>query len=141
MADSIQERILEEVADLHGVPAGAYNIRANGQTAGRNTTANIDIVTKTDKPGIDIRIKPGTRNESVHIPVVVSASGLRRWSITISSSVRTRMWSSWQAAAFITAGTRIQSMTESTASLWERMQRSNMWRSITARVTATASAS
>ena len=77
MADSIQERILEEVADLHGVPAGAYNIRANGQTAGRNTTANIDIVTKTDKPGIDIRIKPGTRNESVHIPVVVSASGLK----------------------------------------------------------------
>ena len=77
MADSIQERILEEVAYLHGVPAGAYNIRANGQTAGRNTTANIDIVTKTDKPGIDIRIKPGTRNESVHIPVVVSASGLK----------------------------------------------------------------
>ena len=77
MADSIQERILAEVADLHGVPAGAYNIRANGQTAGRNTTANIDIVTKTDKPGIDIRIKPGTRNESVHIPVVVSASGLK----------------------------------------------------------------
>lgn len=77
MADSIQERILEEVADLHGVPAGAYNIRANGQTAGRNTTANIAIVTKTDKPGIDIRIKPGTRNESVHIPVVVSASGLK----------------------------------------------------------------
>ena len=77
MADSIQERILMEVADLHGVPAGAYNIRANGQTAGRNTTANIDIVTKTDKPGIDIRIKPGTRNESVHIPVVVSASGLK----------------------------------------------------------------
>ena len=77
MADSIQERILEEVADLHGVPAGAYNIRANGQTAGRNTTANIDIVTKTYKPGIDIRIKPGTRNESVHIPVVVSASGLK----------------------------------------------------------------
>lgn len=66
-----------EVADLHGVPEGAYNIRANGQTAGRNTTANIDIVTKTDKPGIDIRIKPGTRNESIHIPVVVSASGLK----------------------------------------------------------------
>ena len=77
MADSIQERILEEVADLHGVPAGAYNIRANGQPARRHTTANIDIATKTDKPGIDIRIKPGTRNESVHIPVVVSASGLK----------------------------------------------------------------
>lgn len=75
--DQIQERILEEVADLHGVPEGAYNIRANGQMAGRSTTANIDIVTKTDKPGIDIRIKPGTKHESVHIPVVISASGLK----------------------------------------------------------------
>ena len=77
MLDQIQERILEEVADLHGVPEGAYNIRANGQMAARNTTANIDIVTKTDKPGIDIRIKPGTKHESVHIPVVLSASGMK----------------------------------------------------------------
>ena len=76
MADSIQERILEEVADLHGVPAGAYNIRANGQTAGRNTTANIDIATKTDKPGIDIRIKPGTKGEQCHIPVIISKTGI-----------------------------------------------------------------
>lgn len=77
MTDIIHSRILEEVAGLHAVPEGAYNIRANGRTQGRSTTANIDIVTKTDKPGIDIRIKPGTRNESVHIPVVVSASGLK----------------------------------------------------------------
>ncbi len=77
MIDKIQERILEEVADLHGVPEGAYNIRANGEMAGRNTTANIDIVTKTDVPGIDIRIKPGTKHESVHIPVVLSASGIK----------------------------------------------------------------
>lgn len=77
MADSIQERILMEVADLHSMPEGAYNIRSNGATASRNTTANIDIVTKTDKPGIDIRIKAGTKNESVHIPVVVSSSGLK----------------------------------------------------------------
>ena len=62
--DQIEERLLEEVADLHGVPEGAYNIRANGQMAGRNTTANIDITTKTDKPGIDIRIKAGTKHES-----------------------------------------------------------------------------
>ena len=65
--DRIQMGLLEEIADLHGVPEGAYNIRANGQLAGRNTTANIDIVTKTDKPGIDIIIKPNTKNESVHI--------------------------------------------------------------------------
>ncbi len=65
------------MADLHEVPEGAYNIRANGEMAGRNTTANIDIITKTDRSGIDIKIKPGTRGESVHIPVVLSQSGLQ----------------------------------------------------------------
>lgn len=77
MIDQIQKRILEEVADLHTVPEGAYNIRANGVSAGRNTTANIDIVSKTDVSGIDIRIKPGTKHESVHIPVVLSESGIK----------------------------------------------------------------
>lgn len=74
--DEIQKTLLEEIAGLHEVPAGAYNIRANGELAGRNTTAHIDIVTKEDKPGIDIIIKPGTKNESVHIPVVLSQTGL-----------------------------------------------------------------
>ena len=73
--DEIQKRLIGEVADLHEVPAGAYNFRANGQTAGRQTTANIDIVSKPDGSGMDIRIKPGTKNESVHIPVVLSESG------------------------------------------------------------------
>ncbi|MBQ1913624.1 MAG: SufD family Fe-S cluster assembly protein [Selenomonadaceae bacterium] len=73
--DSIQKRLMAEVADLHEVPAGAYNFRANGELAGRHTTANIDIVSKEDGTGIDIHIKPGTVNESVHIPVVLSASG------------------------------------------------------------------
>ncbi len=75
--DAIQKRLLAEVADLHEVPEGAYNFRANGQMAGRHTTANIDIQTKTDKPGIDILVKPGTKKESVHIPVVLSASGVK----------------------------------------------------------------
>ena len=73
--DAIQKDLLEKVADLHEVPQGAYNIRANGEAAARSTTANIDIVTKTDKPGIDIIIKPFTKNESVHIPVVISKTG------------------------------------------------------------------
>ena len=73
----IQKQLLREVADLENVPKGAYNIRANGESAGRSTTANIDIVTKTDKPGIDIIIKPGTKNESVHIPVIISQHGLK----------------------------------------------------------------
>lgn len=74
--DQIQKTLLEEVAGLHDIPTGAYNIRANGQTKGRNTTANIDIISKEDGTGIDIRIKPGTVNESVHIPVVMNQSGL-----------------------------------------------------------------
>ena len=75
--DAIQRELLDQVAGLHEVPEGAYNIRANGELAGRNTTANIDIITKEDRSGIDIRIKPGTRKESVHIPVVLSESGLK----------------------------------------------------------------
>ena len=74
--DQIQKNLLAQVAELHEVPEGAYNIRANGKATARNTTAHIDIVSKTDKDGIDIIIKPGTKNESVHIPVVLSESGL-----------------------------------------------------------------
>ncbi len=77
MMDTIQKRILEEVADLHTVPEGAYNIRANGESAGRRSTANIEITSKQNASGIDIRIKPGTKHESVHIPVVLSESGLK----------------------------------------------------------------
>ena len=75
--DAIQKRLISEIADLHSVPAGAYNFRANSQLAGRNTTANIDIISKENGSGIDIRIKPGTKNESVHIPVVISESGIK----------------------------------------------------------------
>ncbi len=75
--DAIQKRILMEVAGLESTPHGAYNIRANGKSAARSTTANIDIVSKEDGSGIDIYIKPGTVNESIHIPVVLSESGLK----------------------------------------------------------------
>lgn len=74
--DEIQKNLLAQVAGLHEIPAGAYNIRANGASIERNTTANIDIVTKSDKQGIDILIRTGTRKESVHIPVILSQSGL-----------------------------------------------------------------
>lgn len=75
--DAIQKNLLEQVAGLHEVPEGAYNIRANGGLAGRNTTANIDIITKKDKQGIDIYVKSGTKNESMHIPVILSESGMQ----------------------------------------------------------------
>ena len=77
--DNIQKNLLKQVADIHDIPEGAYNIRANGELGGRNTTANIDIVTKQDKPGIDIIIKPNTKNESVHIPVIISKTGVQEF--------------------------------------------------------------
>jgi Fe-S cluster assembly scaffold protein SufB len=77
MLDEIQKTLLKEVADLHRMPEGAYNIRANGGLAARNTTANIDIISKENASGIDIKIKDGTKNESVHIPVVLSQTGLK----------------------------------------------------------------
>ena len=76
--DAIERDLLEKVADLHGVPEGAYNIRENGKSVSRSSSANIEIVSKTEagKSGIDFFIKPGTKNESVHIPVILSQSGL-----------------------------------------------------------------
>ncbi len=75
--DDIQKAMLEEVADISDVPQGAYNFRVNSKLAGRHTTDRIDISSKPDGSGIDIFIKPGTKGESVHIPVVVSASGIK----------------------------------------------------------------
>ena len=75
--DEIQKRLLREVADLHEVPEGAYNIRSNSQSAGRRSTANIEITSKTDVSGLEIRIRAGTKHESVHIPVVMTESGLK----------------------------------------------------------------
>ncbi len=74
--DEIEKMLLLQVADLHKVPEGAYNIRKDGQSGGRRSTEHIIIENKTDgKTGIDIRIAPNTKNESVHIPVVITKTG------------------------------------------------------------------
>ena len=75
--DNIQKHLLEEVADLHETPVGAYNIRANGALASRNVTENVLIKEKEGAPGIEIIIKSGTKNEKVHIPVIISESGIK----------------------------------------------------------------
>ena len=75
--NEIEKNLLKEVAELDALPVGAYNIRSDGKSIARNTSANIDIITKEDKQGIDIRIKDGTKKESVHIPVIISQSGLK----------------------------------------------------------------
>lgn len=72
----IDRSMLETVADLHEIPEGAYNIRRNGKGVSRRSTAEIEIVPKTDKPGIDIIIKPNVKNKSVHIPVIITEAGL-----------------------------------------------------------------
>ncbi len=74
--DAIEKKLLEEIAGLHELPQGAYNIRKNGQLLARHSSANIEIRSKADRPGIDIIIKPGTKGESVHIPVIVTATGI-----------------------------------------------------------------
>ncbi len=75
--DKIRQDMLVKIAELHEIPTGAYNIRADGETFSRNSTENIEIVTKKEQQGIDIIIKPGTKGESVHIPVIIGESGLK----------------------------------------------------------------
>lgn len=73
--DRIDQMLLKEIANLEKTPQGAYNIRKNGKLEGRANSANITIESKQDKPGIDIYIAPGTKNESMHIPVILTQTG------------------------------------------------------------------
>ena len=75
--DDIQKRLLSEVADLHKVPEGAYNIRSNSKSVGRASSENIEIIPREDGQGLTVKIKAGTKNESVHIPVVLTKTGLK----------------------------------------------------------------
>ena len=76
MITEIDAKLLEKIADLTGKPVGAFNIRKDSGCEARQSTEHIEITPKTDKPGIDIRIKDGTKNEICHIPVIISKSGL-----------------------------------------------------------------
>lgn len=78
MADlsKIDEQLLEQIADIHGMPRGAFNIRKDGQLVERHSSANITIEAFTDKQGIKISIAPGTKNETVHIPVIMTKAGI-----------------------------------------------------------------
>ncbi len=75
--NDIQLDLLKEIADITDIPTGAYNIRSDSRSIGRQSSANIDIVPKEGISGIDIFIKPNTKNETVHIPVVMTKSGLK----------------------------------------------------------------
>lgn len=72
---AVAQNLLKTVADLEGTPSGAYNIRVDGKSVARAGTKNIEIVPKENGQGIEIFVKPGTKGEYVHIPVVVESSG------------------------------------------------------------------
>ena len=74
--DSIQQNLLQQVADIHEIPEGAFSLRVNGESFGIQSTEHIEIVKKTDQPGIDIYIKDGTKKESLHIPVLLAKTGI-----------------------------------------------------------------
>jgi Fe-S cluster assembly scaffold protein SufB len=74
--NKIDQDLLAAIADLHATPVGAYNIRKNSESAGRASSENIIITPKADKSGIDIFVKPNTKHESVHIPVIITETGL-----------------------------------------------------------------
>ena len=73
--NKLDSNLLFEIANMKSAPNGAYNIRKNGGLESRSSTAQIEIISKTDKPGIDIKVKPFTKGESVHIPVILTESG------------------------------------------------------------------
>ena len=70
------KKLLQEVSNLENIQKGAYNIRKNGQGIERKTTENVNIITKKDKPGINIYVKDNTKFEYIHIPVILTQSGL-----------------------------------------------------------------
>ncbi|MBR3332021.1 SufD family Fe-S cluster assembly protein [Candidatus Saccharibacteria bacterium] len=71
----VEKQMLKEVAGLYAVPEGAYNFRVNGKSVSRKSSSNIDV--NIVDGGLVINVKPGTKNESVHIPVVLSKTGLK----------------------------------------------------------------
>ena len=76
METQVDRELLEKIADMLGKPVGSFNIRKDSCCDGRQNTENIVISDKEDKPGIDIRIKAGTRGETCHIPVIITQSGI-----------------------------------------------------------------
>ena len=74
--NAIDTELLKNIADLHQIPSGAFNIRKDGEGIKRHSSANIEVRPKTDKPGINVIVAPGTKNEAVHIPVMITLSGV-----------------------------------------------------------------
>lgn len=68
--------LLKEINETLDEKSEVYNIRKNGESIKRKVNSYIDIVTKEDKSGIDIYVKENTLFGIVHIPVIITESGL-----------------------------------------------------------------
>ncbi len=74
--DKLDKELLSQIADFHTIPQGSFNIRKNGESLDRKSTKDIEIISKKDKSGIDIIVKEGVKNKSVHIPVIITVGNL-----------------------------------------------------------------
>ena len=74
--NKIDKELLSQITDLHAIEQGSYSFRKNGQGVAINSTTDIQIVKKTDKPGIDIYVKANVQNKSMHLPVIISQGGI-----------------------------------------------------------------
>ncbi len=106
--NNIEKDLLAQIADMHDIPQGSFNIRKNGEKVDGRSTEDIQIVPKQDKNGIDIYVKPGVKNKSVHIPVIITVGGL-------SDLVYNDFYIGEDADVFIVAGCGIHN-TDSKAS-------------------------
>ncbi len=75
--NKIDEELLNEISNLEEIKKGAYNIRKNGSGIERKITENVNIVSKENGSGIDIYVKENTKFEFIHIPVIITKSGLK----------------------------------------------------------------
>ena len=137
--NGITEKLLGIVSDWAGSFNGAFNIRENGQCAGRQSTAHIKIESKTDVPGLDIRILPGTKGESVSIPACVTHGD-------VDDLVYNDFFVGDGADVTIVAGCGVHTddgepaTTESTGFFWDGTLTSCIWKSISVRAAAAANA-
>ncbi len=76
MLTALDKKLLKEVADLHEMPPGAFNIRKDGQGLEKRSLPGIEIIPKKDKPGIDIVVAAG-KTGTVHIPVILTSTDLK----------------------------------------------------------------
>lgn len=76
--EQMEKNLLKTVADISGfMPGSAFSLRKNGAGVERHSTEHVKILAKTDKPGIDIIVDANTVGESIHIPVILTDSGIQ----------------------------------------------------------------